>query len=443
MSHFAEVRQQIEEYFKTEAAMRARLLRACLIWDLQGRLRLLVESAPGQNPPALSQDLERAIRERAHPFWSGDIWLVHEAITDSERTVYEVAWSESGLNVLDPGPPEIRVLERHISKDAWFVPGLVPSWPLSEHTPPILSCFSFKGGVGRTTALLSLALQLARAGKRVVLIDLDLEAPGLLSAAPPPEGLTPPAGVLDFLLERPLVENWNALQPDEFYYTLDNPQIVGDGVPIRVIPAGPLDEFYLQKLARLNFGTIYALSTAKAELSPFVELMSFARILLKAEYILLDSRAGFHDLGGLTLSGISHLDILLGLDSEQSWRGLEIVVRFLGRDRLERNRRQLDCALVHALAPLAGEEREVSFRRFKERAYDLFATHYYDEADSEGEWPLPALDDEDSPHYPSLLGFDPMLQRYQTVVDIADRLTEGDFRLFADRILSRIGRTLA
>jgi hypothetical protein len=442
MSHFADARRQTEDYFKTDAAVRTRLLRVCLIWDLQGRLRLLAEPQAGQDPEALRRDLSQAAEQRARPFWTGDVWISSEASSDSEKVVYEAAWSETGSNVLDPGPPEVRTLERHVSKDAWFVPQVMAPWPLRETTPPILSFFSFKGGVGRTTALPSLAVQLARAGKRVVLIDLDLEAPGLLSALPPPAGSTPPAGVLDFLLERPLVDSWHALQLDEFYYTVDGPQIVGDGVPIRVVPAGPLDELYLQKLARLNYGKIYALSTGHAERSPFVELIRFAKVRLGAEYVLLDSRAGFHDLGGLALSGVSHLDVLFGLDSEQSWRGLELVVRFLGRDRLERNLTQLDCALVHALAPAPGEERDLASGRFRERAYDLFSAHYYDEPDAVGEWPLPALDAEDSPHYPALLGFDPLVQRYQAVADVADRLTQGDFRPFAERILARVGREL-
>ena len=42
-----------------------------------------------------------------------------------------------------------------------------------------LTDFSFKGGVGRTTALVATALTLARNGQRVAIVDLDLEAPGL------------------------------------------------------------------------------------------------------------------------------------------------------------------------------------------------------------------------------------------------------------------------
>ena len=39
--------------------------------------------------------------------------------------------------------------------------------------------YSYKGGVGRTMALANVAAMLAKEGRRVLLIDFDLEAPGL------------------------------------------------------------------------------------------------------------------------------------------------------------------------------------------------------------------------------------------------------------------------
>jgi internalin A len=43
----------------------------------------------------------------------------------------------------------------------------------------IVTFYSYKGGVGRTLALANLAVLLARLGKRVLMVDFDLEAPGL------------------------------------------------------------------------------------------------------------------------------------------------------------------------------------------------------------------------------------------------------------------------
>jgi cellulose biosynthesis protein BcsQ len=43
----------------------------------------------------------------------------------------------------------------------------------------IFSFYSFKGGVGRSMAVANVAALLARAGNSVLVVDWDLEAPGL------------------------------------------------------------------------------------------------------------------------------------------------------------------------------------------------------------------------------------------------------------------------
>src|SRR4051794_23443603 len=43
----------------------------------------------------------------------------------------------------------------------------------------IVTFYSFKGGVGRTLALANVGVVLAQGGHRVLVVDFDLEAPGL------------------------------------------------------------------------------------------------------------------------------------------------------------------------------------------------------------------------------------------------------------------------
>ena len=43
----------------------------------------------------------------------------------------------------------------------------------------IITFYSYKGGTGRTMALANVGWILASSGKRVLLVDWDLEAPGL------------------------------------------------------------------------------------------------------------------------------------------------------------------------------------------------------------------------------------------------------------------------
>ncbi|HLK36142.1 MAG TPA: AAA family ATPase [Polyangiaceae bacterium] len=43
----------------------------------------------------------------------------------------------------------------------------------------VISFYSYKGGVGRSMAVANVAVLLAQAGKRLLVLDLDFEAPGL------------------------------------------------------------------------------------------------------------------------------------------------------------------------------------------------------------------------------------------------------------------------
>ena len=68
----------------------------------------------------------------------------------------------------------------------------------------IVTFYSYKGGTGRSMALANVAWILAAAGKRVLAVDWDLEAPGLHRYFHPfladPEAASTP-GVIDFVTE--------------------------------------------------------------------------------------------------------------------------------------------------------------------------------------------------------------------------------------------------
>lgn len=56
-------------------------------------------------------------------------------------------------------------------------------WPYEdavlENGTRVVTFYSFKGGMGRTTALAAVALLLVKQGKNVMMVDTDIEAPGL------------------------------------------------------------------------------------------------------------------------------------------------------------------------------------------------------------------------------------------------------------------------
>src|SRR4051794_13247188 len=60
---------------------------------------------------------------------------------------------------------------------------VAPSAAMQSVEPPrnrglVYTFYSYKGGVGRSMALANVAVLLARSGKKVLVVDWDLEAPG-------------------------------------------------------------------------------------------------------------------------------------------------------------------------------------------------------------------------------------------------------------------------
>ena len=53
---------------------------------------------------------------------------------------------------------------------------------LEEHKTEVISFYAYKGGAGKTTALIKTALLLAEKGKRTAIIDMDLDEPGFYDA---------------------------------------------------------------------------------------------------------------------------------------------------------------------------------------------------------------------------------------------------------------------
>jgi cellulose biosynthesis protein BcsQ len=71
--------------------------------------------------------------------------------------------------------------------------------PSDQLSPPIFAWHSFKGGVGRTTTALQFAQLLSKRGAKVMLVDMDFEAPGITWMTAESRLPTPPIAMSDVL----------------------------------------------------------------------------------------------------------------------------------------------------------------------------------------------------------------------------------------------------
>ena len=163
----------------------------------------------------------------------------------------------------------------------------------------IITFYSYKGGVGRTLCLVNVAWVLASNGLRVLAMDWDLEAPGLLRYFQPlveDPHCEKIGGVLD------LLDNYmtDALSqgPSASLDTLPYVQSVQWDFPqggyLDVIGAGRQDAAYASRVNAFPWETFYQKLGGNAWLDRL-------KIGLKEEYdyILIDSRSGVSDTNGI------------------------------------------------------------------------------------------------------------------------------------------------
>ncbi|MCL6632085.1 MAG: AAA family ATPase [Alicyclobacillus herbarius] len=448
--HFGAVldaaRQVIQESIETSNFRDITLIR-----DVYGRVRVCLEYDAKNNPLSDEerQNLNRNLRTRLGNYYADEIWEVNK--TGNVDSIVRILRQErvAASWDLDSSTPRWYILERHIAKQAWTSNHVAsPPWPQElvdkGYKPAIVAFYSYKGGLGRTTGMVATALTLARYGHRVAMVDLDLEAPGLASLFYNQESDdTIQSGVIDYLLEKPIQgQDWKLRAQ---IYSINQKSIIGDdGEPVRILPAGRIDDEYLEKLARLDFQHVVQNRLHATFKQMFDELGK----LQSLDFILVDARAGFHDLGGLTIAELAHAAVVFVNHSSQSWAGFRHVMKRLARPYEDE---PLPVLLVHAMAPGLGDPGATTeLRSFREHAYTLFKENYYRETDS-----VPNANDPDAPFMPivipwhaELRGDIPLYPRDESIEErnrlqrLVSVLTDGPYQQLAERLCLLFGRTL-
>ena len=402
----------------------------CLIRDVRGRLRLVLKPADGSKPDL--EQLEKLLGDELGAWFAGPILSTASDLPDEARlakNLFQKAspwpsrWPTEGRTPTGARPIDVtrwRALQRSLSKEAWLTTEPAsPPWPLVERAPAIVAFSSFKGGVGRSTALAVVAWQLAREGKKVVCIDLDLEAPGLAALF----SAKSDGGVLDFLLTALATEK-APLEDPALSVTLR-------GASLLVVPAGTVGLGYVEKLARLDFlshGSGDGASPSPVE-AALKELLLLVRRLHSPDYILLDCRAGVSDIGGLTLNDLPHVDVLVGRSGLQWDAGLDLSLQVLAARRPALERR---IVVVQSFAPLSlsSEESRGVQARHRQAVYGSFSrwiwTNEPPEDDAMPEGGVPAEDDTTSAHYPAVLGRYDELANAESIDDVSEAVLAND-----------------
>lgn len=407
----------------SDLIQRGTLHRAVLINDLFGRVRVGVW--PEREQLNVAEVVSTQLSEACKALWSGTVWVGNPEgePPGDDGPLLDAAW-KGGV----PRSDRLRVNDRHRNRTSWFLPPTQPS-----AVPPLVVAFySFKGGVGRTTAAAALALSWARRGRRIAAVDFDLDAPGLgrlLDADR--QGTTARWGIVDYLLESGV-----ALPLDDYRHTCARSGVTGDGV-IEVYPSGSLDEHYLSKLGKLD------LEMQDAASNPLAGLLTTIQADSQPDLVIVDSRAGLSPAAGLVLGGIAHLHVIVSTAGEQALAGLRVVISRLGEARLRAGGDQAECVLVHAMIPDHAELGARSIDHFTAQAEDIFRDHYYaaqdNDRDDDQTWTVSDIPSSEAPHRASSIHYKSRLAAFRGIDDIADELVQDqDYAQLVERIDRRL-----
>ena len=378
---FDEVRRVVHGVLREFPKSLITLGRVYLVRDLMGKIRLLVSDANEANEAnratlaGLAGRLHKTLGRRSYETKDVVLFMDSSLLEDLHTAAEEI----------DPEIPSLYWVDRLVTGGDWWT--VADAQP--ERSTTRCTLFSVKGGVGRSTTSVVLAWHLAQKGERVLVVDLDLESPGISSAVLD-DRIRPRFGVTDWFVEDlvghgPIVAHDMTAAPS-WARDLD-----GD---VRIASAhGREPGEYLAKLGRVYLDTDLPW-TARLN-----RMLSQLEETYSPSIVLLESRSGLHDIAAATVTDLDAQVLLFAVDSESHWTDYRILFRHWQRHGLAHKIRER-LSIVSGLTP--DVDTEPYLQRFRERAWDLFRHLYDDVAPSESSGDEFSFDlrEEDAPHDP-------------------------------------------
>lgn len=191
----------------------------------------------------------------------------------------------------------------------------------------VITFYAYKGGTGRTMALANTAVLLARQNEgRVLMIDWDLEAPGLEQYFKPfAPGLESRKGIFDFVaeaketLEKMPFGEEDAAALESYFSKIEELAIPisfpGNGSNLFLIRAGLQGKDYGRDINQFSWPKFY-----KQIPGFFPRLARF--LAERFEYVLIDSRTGHTDVGGVCTMSMPDKLVLVFTPNQQSLSGV-------------------------------------------------------------------------------------------------------------------------
>lgn len=398
--------------------------------DAAGRLTLVVRKQ-------LPSDAEEAIRQGAKALAP---WVDTESPLATPEDLFDTELSD-----LDAGLPEfvdsdaftgyVRMVERRLVGQDWLHP---PEEPVPG-LPPIVVYASHKGGVGRSTALAVSAAALSQAGYNLLVVDFDLEAPGLGAML---LSDLPQYGTLDYFVETGLGE-----VSDEFISGLVAPSTLTDFGQVHVAPAiGQISDQnpqnVLGKIARAYVERLDDNGNVVSFLDRTRELITRLCYLNRYDAVLIDARAGLNEATAAAVLGLGAEILLFGMDTPQTFAGYRYFLAHLQRFRPSASGDD-DWRYRLRMVQARAQASPTSAANFRTHAFDMFSDTVYDEEEGIEEEAFNFdYDDPSAPHYAWPIADDSNYAEFNPLArddQLSQHLYDRTFGTFIQKLREKIG----
>lgn len=228
----------------------------------------------------------------------------------------------------------------------------------------VITFYSYKGGVGRSMALASVAALLADSGVRVLAVDFDLEAPGLHRYFDQSETLLDPARPIKGLVE--MFDSYRNGKELDWHDSLMKVWTKPFTISLDLLPAGGGSSDYVAALQSLNWDNLFAEHN-------FGDYLCRLREQWRQEYdvVLIDSRTGMSDVGGICTIILPDAVVMLFTANVQSIEGTADVIR---RARAAQQTLPVERGRLLAIPMLSRDDRRTEYEQSERWRYRIAST---------------------------------------------------------------------
>ncbi len=396
------------------------------IRDLWSRIRFLAPERP--EPDSVLEKALSFLADSAKERLGAYGIDAEQAVLYGDEIAFDLAELEQEPSLsLGSGSFQIRLIDRQVTNGSWAT--IYRGDPGGDiHR---LAFYSLKGGVGRSTATAFAGWKLAQAGHSVLIMDLDLEAPGISTSVLPADA-RPEFGIVDWFVEDAVGQGDSVVER----MTARSPLSTGSRGELWVTPShGHRPGEFVAKLGRA-FLDLSGPSGVEPWQQRLGRLLAAVESHRKPDVVLIDARSGFHDLASTAVTELADTVLLFAVGSEQTWNGYRLLFdhwKRFGVAPLIRERLQM----VSALVPET--DRESYFAQFQEESWALFSEYLYDSVEP-GELDGFSFDlnDEDAPHAPLPIYWNRGLAEMKHLESLDEQLVEaaaGKFLQGIERLL--------